>query len=130
MASANSSTPSFELNPAGMEGTVDEVEEERARVRAGSMANIGRLLLYSPQKHNLDKDNFASVSVNVLRDFPWDVKADRSLSVEARMEVRTLLYVGAGCKEWDSCVFGRAEKGEFRYRPAADLAQITESGNF
>ncbi len=125
MASANSSsTPSFDLNPIDMEGTLDEVQEERARVRAGSLAQIGRLLLYSPTKHRLDKDNFASVSVNVLRDFPMDVLADHSMSFEARTELRNILYVGT-LKEWKSCIFGRAEKGEFCSGSVAEFIQIT-----
>ncbi len=103
--------PELELDPTGLQGTADEAQAERARIRTGSLKGLGRLLLFSSVKSALDPDNFSHVAIAELEEAPLDVIAERRMNFGQRFQERVIRYRRGPLKKWDSCIFGRAETG-------------------
>ncbi len=111
-----------DLSGVGMTLSGWEFAEERARVRAGTLTELGRLILWSPKKGKLEPSHFSVVPFKNLKHPPPDIEARTKLSLKARMAVRTLYYKPPAVREWKSAVFIRCEKGNW---PTTDLLPTT-----
>ncbi len=100
-----------DLSGVGMTLSGWEFAEERARVHAGTLTELGRLILWSPKKGKLEPSHFSVVPFKNLKHPPPDIEARTKLSLKARMAVRTLYYKPPAVREWKSSVFIRCEKG-------------------
>ena len=93
--------------------TSEEHLVERARLRAGQLKKLSRLILFSPHKPYLDPSNFSVVALEQIKNLPPDINADSRMSFSARTQLRDFEYVGTGIKVWRSMVFARLEEREF-----------------
>ncbi len=114
------------LSGVGMTFSGWEYAEEQARVRAGTLTELGRLILWSPKKGKLEPSHFAVVPFKNLKHPPPDIEARTKLSLKARTTVRTLYYKPPAVREWKSAVFVWCEKGTW---PTTDLIPTAFSFN-
>ncbi len=86
---------------------------ERARVRAGQLNGMGRLVLFSPLIHPNDTCNWTVVPVALLEYLPAGVEHYAKLDYRARCERGTISYKHTfGRTAWNSYIFGRVEAGK------------------
>ncbi len=99
-----------QLPPGVASLTSEEHLRERARLRAGCLKKLSRLILWSPNRPYLDPSSFSVVAMQQLKNVPEDITAENRLSFKARTEIRHLEYSGTGIKIWKSAVFARCEE--------------------
>ena len=104
-----------DLSTVGMPITGAEEATERARVRSGTLTDLGRLMLWSPSKAPGESSHFSVTTVRGLSSLPPGVEAGQKLTVEERTKVRLLTYTGGGVKQWRSAIFARCEKGNWSF---------------
>ena len=100
-----------DLSSVGLTLTGKEEAMERARVRSGTLTEMGRLMLWSPKKAEGEPSHFSVTTVKGLKAVPPGVEAGRKMTTSDRAKVRLLTYCGGGVKQWRSAIFCRCEKG-------------------
>ena len=104
--------PVPDLDPAGMILSLDEQTRERARVRAGVMSRLARVVLFSEAIPEGEDSHFSVVPLENFRAIPPDLTALHKIPQESRRQCRVFRYKGPGDNRWASYLFARCEEGK------------------
>ncbi len=104
--------PTPQLDTAGLILSLDEEGKERARVRGGVMSKLSRVVLFSENIPEGEKDHFSVIPLVNFRSIPPDLTALHKIPQESRRQERVFRYKGPGDTKWNSYLFARCEEGK------------------
>ena len=84
---------------------------EIARVKAGHLQSLARLVLFTPELPEGETNHFSVVAVNDIKWVPPGISTKVKLSDLDRCQLRTFQYTDGVTPDCKSCVFARVEGG-------------------
>ncbi len=89
---------------------------EAARVKAGHLSALSRLVLFTPELPEGESNHFSVVAVSDVRQIPSSVSAMTKLSDLDRCVLHMFEYTDGKTAACKSCVFARVEESKYYIR--------------
>ncbi len=92
------------------------LNREAARVKAGHLTYLARLVLFTPELPDGETNHFSVVALNDIQFVPSGIAADVKLSDLDRCQLRVFKYTNGRTPDCKSCVFARVEESKYYTR--------------